>query len=78
MPQIDETSLSGLLSKGVSLRSVEPHIYSVLPNIEVDSSYDKKFGDIYDWVACNPIASEIKDMNYPGSFLRQLSGDKKG
>jgi len=23
-------------------------------------------------------ASEIKDMNYPGSFLHQLSGDKKG
>ena len=22
-------------------------------------------------------ASEIKDMNYPGSFLHQLSGDKK-
>jgi len=23
-------------------------------------------------------ASEIKDMNYPGSLLHQLSGDKKG
>ena len=23
-------------------------------------------------------ASEIKDMNYPGSFFHQLSGDKKG
>ena len=23
-------------------------------------------------------AFEIKDMNYPGSFLHQLSGDKKG
>ena len=23
-------------------------------------------------------AYEIKDMNYPGSFLHQLSGDKKG
>jgi toxin HigB-1 len=23
-------------------------------------------------------ASNIKDMNYPGSFLHQLSGDKKG
>lgn len=23
-------------------------------------------------------ANEIKDMNYPGSFLHQLSGDKKG
>jgi len=23
-------------------------------------------------------AKEIKDMNYPGSFLHQLSGDKKG
>lgn len=23
-------------------------------------------------------ANEIKDMNYPGSFLHQLSGNKKG
>ena len=23
-------------------------------------------------------ASDIKDMDYPGSFLHQLSGDKKG
>ena len=23
-------------------------------------------------------ASEIKDMNYPGSFLHQLTGNKKG
>ena len=23
-------------------------------------------------------ASDIKDMNYPGSYLHQLSGDKKG
>lgn len=23
-------------------------------------------------------ASDIKDMNYPGPFLHQLSGDKKG
>ena len=23
-------------------------------------------------------ANEIRDMNYPGSFLHQLSGDKKG
>jgi len=23
-------------------------------------------------------ANDIKDMNYPGSFLHQLSGDKKG
>jgi len=23
-------------------------------------------------------ASEIKDMNYPGSFLHQLTGDKRG
>jgi len=23
-------------------------------------------------------ANEVKDMNYPGSFLHQLTGDKKG
>ncbi len=55
MMKIDEANLFRLLTKGVSLRSIEPHIYSVLTNAEVDNSYDKKFGDVYDWVACNPI-----------------------
>jgi proteic killer suppression protein len=27
---------------------------------------------------CLNAASDIKDMNYPASFLHQLSGDKKG
>jgi SAM-dependent methyltransferase len=74
MSLIDETSLSGLLSKGVSLRSVEPHIYSVLPNIEVDSSYDKKFGDIYDWVACNPIYNRLV-WGYSTSKFASLTYD---
>ena len=59
MPTINENSLSKLLSKDVSVRLIESHIYSVLPDIEVESSYEKKFGDIYDWVACNPIYNRL-------------------
>jgi SAM-dependent methyltransferase len=59
LPTITEKSFSELISKDVNFRLIEPHIYSVLPDIEVDSSYEKKFGDIYDWVACNPIYNRL-------------------
>jgi len=51
---IDEERLSEVISKDVSLRIVEPHIYSVFsPGEDINISYDKKFGTIYDLVACN-------------------------
>jgi SAM-dependent methyltransferase len=55
MATIDEKDLSALLSPNVDIRLVEPHIYSVLSDIEVGNTYDTPFGNIYDWVACNPI-----------------------
>ena len=49
---IDEKRLSALISKDVSLRLVEPHIYSVYPDGENTNSYDK-MGTFYDLVLCN-------------------------
>jgi len=59
MSAIDENSLSKLLTNDVSLRHVEPHIYSVLANNKVGNTYDNKFGTFYDLVACNPIYNRL-------------------
>jgi SAM-dependent methyltransferase len=50
---IDEERLSEVIPENVSLRLVEPHIYSLYPHGNHDSSYDRIFGIIYDLVACN-------------------------
>jgi ubiquinone/menaquinone biosynthesis C-methylase UbiE len=59
MTPIDERYLSALLSKNVDLRLIEPHIYSVFPDIKVSNSYDSPFGNIYDRVACNPLYNRL-------------------
>jgi SAM-dependent methyltransferase len=59
MTTIGESGLSELLLKDVSLRLIEPHIYSVVNDIEVANTYDTGFGYIYDWVACNPIYNRL-------------------
>lgn len=50
---IDEERLSEIIPEDVSLRLVEPHIYSLYSHGEKTSSYDRIFGAIYDLVACN-------------------------
>ena len=59
MATIGESDLSSLLSKSANLKSVEPHIYSVLPDDEAANIYDSQFGYLYDWVACNPIYNRL-------------------
>ncbi|RJP51990.1 MAG: class I SAM-dependent methyltransferase [Anaerolineaceae bacterium] len=59
MLTIGDRYLSALLLKNEKLRLIEPHIYSILPDIEVTNPYDTGFGYIYDWVACNPIYNRI-------------------
>ncbi len=59
MATIDEKNLSTLLSPNVDIRLIEPHIYSVLPDIKVGNTYDTQFGNIYDWVACNPVYNRL-------------------
>lgn len=59
MLQIGESSLSQLLLKDINIRLVEPNIYSVFPNDEVGNSYENKFGNFYDLVACNSLYNRI-------------------
>ena len=48
-----------MLKGNVTLRFVEPGIYSVLPSNESGNEYDTKFGVFYDLVACNPIYNRL-------------------
>lgn len=54
---INEERLSEIIPKDISLRLVEPHIYSLYPPDKI-SSYDK-FGGIYEVVACNRFYNRI-------------------
>jgi ubiquinone/menaquinone biosynthesis C-methylase UbiE len=56
---IGESELSGLLLKNAGLKLIEPCIYSVLSDTEVANVYDTKFGNIYDWIACNPLYNRV-------------------
>lgn len=49
---IDEALLADVLPGDVSLRLVEPHIYSLYPPGESTNAYDE-LGTVYDLVACN-------------------------
>lgn len=63
-----------MLLENTTLRSVEPNIYSVLPNNESDNEYDTQFGLIYDWVACNPIYNRII-WGYSVKMFPQIAND---
>lgn len=59
MVAIHENELSSMLSDNFVLREVEPHIYSVLTDIQSCNEYDSQFGLIYDLVACNPVYNRL-------------------
>jgi ubiquinone/menaquinone biosynthesis C-methylase UbiE len=59
MATINENNLSSMLLDNFSLRGVEPHIYSVLPDNESGNEYDSQFGFIYDFVACSPTYNRL-------------------
>ncbi len=58
MPIADESSLSELLLKNISLRVIEPHIYSVIQDGEGTNSFDK-MACFYDLVICNPLYNRL-------------------
>ncbi len=70
MATVNERDLSALLLKNITLRLVEPNIYSVLPDNETGNEYDSPFGYIYDWVACNPIYNRLIWGYSPKIFAR--------
>ena len=74
MTSIDENDLSMLLLENVDLRLIEPHIFSVLWDIEVSSTYDTQFGYIYDWVACNPIYNRLM-WGYSITIFASIAND---
>jgi SAM-dependent methyltransferase len=74
MTSIDENVLSMLLPENVDLRLIEPHIFSVLSDIEVSSTYDTQFGNIYDWVACNPIYNRLM-WGYSITIFASIAND---
>ncbi len=59
MPTINDTVLSDLLLKDADPKLIEPHIYSLFQDTKPANSYDNKFGNIYDWVACNPLYNRL-------------------
>jgi ubiquinone/menaquinone biosynthesis C-methylase UbiE len=59
MIRISENALSAMLLENVTLRTVEPNIYSILPDNTSGNEYDSQFGFIYDLVACNPIYNRL-------------------
>ncbi len=59
MTTLDENTLSTLLTNATALKLIEPHIYSVGSDVVDSNTYDTKFGNIYDWVACNPIYNRL-------------------
>ncbi len=61
-----------MLLDDFTLRSVEPNIYSVLPNDETGSEYDSPFGFIYDLVACNPLYNRLI-WGYPVKIFPQIA-----
>lgn len=59
MIKIWANELAALLLETCKLRSVEPNIYSVLPDNKAGNEYDSQFGFIYDLIACNPIYNRL-------------------
>jgi ubiquinone/menaquinone biosynthesis C-methylase UbiE len=59
MTTFNEHDLSTLLMDNIILRSVEPGIYSVLPDNDCGNEYDTEFGFMYDLIACNPIYNRL-------------------
>ncbi|MFC1883188.1 class I SAM-dependent methyltransferase [Thermodesulfobacteriota bacterium] len=82
MPEIFEDGFWNLISKDLKLRLVEPYIYTVYDNFDSKSSYDRKFGSLYDRVACNPLYNRIiwgyLTKNYASLTLDALASSKEG
>jgi ubiquinone/menaquinone biosynthesis C-methylase UbiE len=71
---INEGDLSAMLLESFTLRAVEPHIYSVLPDNESGNEYDTQFGFMYDWIACNPIYNRLI-WGYSVKIFSQIAND---
>jgi len=64
---INENRLSEVISKDVTLRLVEPHIYSIHSTDETASGYDK-WGLAYELVACNRFYNRLVWGYWPSEY----------
>ncbi len=74
MTTIGERILSSVLGGNAGIRLIEPHIYSVLRDVQMSNEYDSRFGYVYDWVACNSIYNRLI-WGYPVSRFAALAAD---
>jgi hypothetical protein len=65
---IEQERLFEVISKDVSLRLVEPHIYSIYQAGDDISSYDKTFETFYDLVACNRLYNRLVWGYWPSEY----------
>lgn len=57
---MDENDLQAIISEGISLRYIEPHIYSVYSEDEETNEYDKAgAAGFYDLVLCNRVYNRL-------------------
>ena len=57
---MNENDLQAIISKGISLRYVEPHIYSLYNDDEETNEYDKPgAAGFYDFVLCNRVYNRL-------------------
>lgn len=54
-----EEALFDVISPEPTLKMVEPYLYSAVQETETANVYDTDFGNIYEWVACNPLYNRL-------------------
>src|SRR5512139_3022687 len=59
MMTIAEHALRSSLSSVDDVRQIEPGIFSVASTESSSNAYDTDFGNIYEWVSCNPLYNRI-------------------
>ncbi len=74
MSTIAERILSECVAPKYRVREIEPHIYSAAPDNSLSNTYDTDFGNIYEWVACNPIYNRVV-WGYPITLYPRFTSE---
>ncbi len=59
MRTVAEEALAACLSPETPLREVEAHIFAAGADDALQNAYDTDFGNVYEWVACNPLYNRL-------------------
>ena len=72
---MNENDLYTIISKDISLRHVEPHIYSLYNDDEETNEYDKTgVSGFYDFVLCNRLYNRLVWGYPPKDYLSLCQG----